>query len=73
MTIENNNPEGTDTITKVEIKKNSQTVETFEPNEMNFEAKWQDPNFKADEPTYYYIRIIQDNNEEAISSPIWIN
>ena len=22
---------------------------------------------------YYYVRIVQDDNEEAISSPIWVN
>ena len=57
----------------VEIKKNSQTVKTFEPKELNLEAMWQDPNFNASESCYYYVRLLQANNEEAISSPIWVN
>jgi hypothetical protein len=64
---------GTAPITTVEIKKNSQTVKTFEPNELDFKAKWQDVNFDTNNPCYYYVRVVQANKEEAISSPIWVN
>ena len=64
---------GTAEITRVEIKKNAQIVLTAEPNKRHVELSWTDPEFDRDETAFYYVRIVQDNNEEAISSPIWVN
>jgi uncharacterized protein DUF3604 len=64
---------GTAPITRVEIKKNSQIVHTVQPGETAVKLQWQDPEFKPGETSYYYVRIVQENNEEAISSPIWVN
>ncbi|MHC4445865.1 MAG: DUF3604 domain-containing protein [Planctomycetota bacterium] len=64
---------GTDIITKIEIKKDSQIVHTVEPKIVNANLTWKDPNFDPQKECYYYARIVQANNEEAISSPIWVN
>ena len=64
---------GTAPITRVEIKRNSQIVHTVEPGETAVKLQWEDPEFKPGETSYYYVRIVQENNEEAISSPIWVN
>jgi len=64
---------GTADIARVEIKKNSSIVHVNRPDKRIIELNWRDPDFDSSKATYYYIRIIQANNEEAISSPIWIN
>ncbi len=65
---------GTAPITRIEIKKNSDVVHTIDAaGQTAFDADWQDPAFNPDDPCYYYVRVLQANNEEAISSPIWVN
>lgn len=64
---------GTDAITRVEIKKDSELVHTIEPNTTTTEFIWTDPHFNPSQECYYYVRVVQTNNEEAISSPIWVN
>ena len=64
---------GTASITRVEIKKNSLVVSTHEPGDTAVRLQWRDPAFEPDRPCYYYVRIVQANGEEAISSPIWVN
>ena len=60
-------------IEEVEIRKNSKTVHVHEPNKTTVSLEWRDPDFRMDETCYYYVRILQIDNEEAISSPIWVN
>ena len=62
----------TDT-TGIEIKKNSSIVHVVRPKKRIFELNWREPDFDSNKTCYYYIRIVQSNNEEAISSPIWVN
>jgi hypothetical protein len=64
---------GTDTIRKVEIKKNNQIVKEFLPGAMDYNLRWIDKDFKENESCFYYVRVVQENNEEAISSPVWVN
>jgi hypothetical protein len=64
---------GTADITRVEVKKNGEIVFTAEPNRRLFELSWKDEEFDENQTSFYYVRIVQANNEEAISSPIWIN
>jgi hypothetical protein len=64
---------GTAPIAVVQIKKNSESVQSFKPNAAEFETTWTDPDFDPKKETYYYVRLIQEDNEEAISSPIWVN
>ena len=64
---------GTDMIKKVEIKKNNKVVKTFSPDAMEFTINWKDEDFEESQGCFYYIRIEQENQEEAISSPVWVN
>lgn len=65
---------GTANIARVEVHKNGKTVWATTPNAPEVQLEWSDPDFKADEPgVYYYVRVVQTDREEAISSPIWVN
>ena len=64
---------GTSPIAAVQIKKNSRIVHTIHPGKTAVSLRWQDPDFQADRSCYYYVRIEQEDDEEAISSPIWVN
>ncbi|NQT14992.1 MAG: DUF3604 domain-containing protein, partial [Planctomycetes bacterium] len=64
---------GTAPITRVEIKKESRTVATFAPGQAAVSVQWSDDDFTPGQSTYYYVRVVQSNNEEAISSPVWLN
>jgi hypothetical protein len=64
---------GTDIIRKVEIQKNNQVVKEFSPGAMDYDLSWTDMDFGENESCFYYVRVEQENNEEAISSPVWIN
>jgi hypothetical protein len=64
---------GTAPILRIEIKKNSKTIHVAEPGTVSSELVWRDADFQADKTSYYYVRIVQANDEEAISSPIWVN
>ncbi|NIP24777.1 MAG: DUF3604 domain-containing protein [Phycisphaerae bacterium] len=64
---------GTADITRVVINKNGEMVFTAEPNKRYFELSWRDKDFDKSQTSFYYVRIFQANNEEAISSPIWTN
>jgi len=64
---------GTAPITLVEVKKDSKVVATFTPNGTSVDLRWRDSEFHPDASCYYYVRVLQKNNEEAISSPVWVN
>ena len=63
---------GTATIRRVEIKKNCAVVHTIEPNSSTVELDWKDPDFENGRECYYYVRVVQENDEETICSPVWI-
>ena len=64
---------GTDTIRKVEIKKNNQIVKEFLPGTLTYNVRWTDENHMENESCFYYVRVLQENKEEAVSSPVWVN
>ena len=64
---------GTAHITRIEIKKDSKVVATFTPGQTAVDLRWRDEDFQPDRSCYYYVRLLQENNEEAISSPVWVN
>ena len=68
------NAEGTAAITRVEFKKDGVTLHVMKPNHATLKnITWKDPIFKPGEAAHYYVRIVQENGEEAISSPVWVN
>jgi len=68
------NATGTAAINRVEFKKNGVVLHVVNPNYPTLkDLIWKDPIFKPGETAHYYVRIVQDNGEEAISSPVWVN
>ena len=64
---------GTAPIVALQIKKDSQVVHEIRPRNCSVRFEWRDSDFDPDSSCYYYVRVLQDNGEEAISSPIWVN
>lgn len=64
---------GTDVIERIEIKKNSEVIHTKKPGKIEVEFEWEDSDFNSDDTAYYYVRVVQKDKEEAVSSPIWVN
>jgi hypothetical protein len=64
---------GTAPIARLEIQRDGRTVHQIEPGSAGVSLRWRDADFRADGTHYYYVRVIQKDNEEAISSPIWLN
>jgi hypothetical protein len=64
---------GTAPVGLIQIKKNSETVHSFEPNSTQVEWTWTDSDFDSSVPGYYYVRVLQTNSEEAITSPVWVD
>jgi hypothetical protein len=64
---------GTARIRLVQIKKNSEVAATWTPGNRRAQVRWTDNGFQSGETSYYYVRVVQEDNEEAISSPVWVN
>ncbi len=63
---------GTARIKRVEILRDAQVVASFLYNKERVELSWTDPAPKrVGETTAYWVRVVQNNSEEAVSSPIW--
>ncbi|MGF1582494.1 MAG: hypothetical protein ACFCD0_24485 [Gemmataceae bacterium] len=62
---------GTDKLQKVDVMKDSTPVKTFRPKGTKFEGEWTDPRGTGN-THYYYVRVVQENDEVAWSSPMWI-
>lgn len=64
---------GTAPILRVEIKKDSRVVHVHVGDAPDGHLEWRDAEFDPGTSGYYYVRVVQTNGEEAISSPIWVN
>ncbi len=64
---------GTAPIERIEIKKNGEIAVTIQPQQPAVEHRWRDERFQPGECCYYYVRVLQSDGEEAISSPVWMN
>ena len=64
---------GTEPIERIEIKRDCAIVHIHEPDGELARFTWSDPDFDAGQPCFYYVRIVQTDGEEAISSPVWVN
>lgn len=67
--------EGTEPIKKIEIYKNGKIVHTTNGTKVSASLTWIDRTLlKRNGRAVYWARVIQENNEEAIASPIiWFN
>src|SRR5262249_23682468 len=62
---------GTKPLARVEILRDSQVVEAFQPGAAEFRRAWTDPKPEAG-THYYYVRVTQQDDELAWTSPMWI-
>ena len=61
---------GTKTV-KVELLKNNQVIQTWEPGSDACDVTWADNDRSASD--YYYVRVTQPDEHMAWSSPIWVD
>jgi hypothetical protein len=62
---------GTASIAKIDVLRDSEVVATLKPQGFGFQTQWTDA--KAQPGThYYYIRVLQSDNEIAWGTPIWV-
>ena len=61
-------------IKKIEILRNSKVIKVIEPkgNPFDYKGDFSDESSDFQEVTYYYLRVTQDNNHIAWSSPVWL-
>ncbi|MFN4260581.1 MAG: hypothetical protein ACK4RK_14900 [Gemmataceae bacterium] len=62
---------GTAPLDQVVILRDSETVQTIRPEGNVYQGTWTDPNPKAE--AYYYVRVLQKDDELGWSSPMWIH
>jgi hypothetical protein len=62
---------GTNKIAKIDILRDSEVVHTITPDGATYSGSWTDANPLAG-MHYYYIRVLQTDQEIAWASPIWI-
>jgi hypothetical protein len=62
---------GTAPLAKVEVLKDSEVVETFQPGKPEYSGKWTDPK-PGEGKHYYYVRVQQADGEIAWGSPMWV-
>lgn len=63
---------GTNKLAKVEILKDSKVVHTAKPDGREYKGTWTDPNPAAG-VHYYYVRVVQADDEIAWGSPLWFD
>jgi hypothetical protein len=64
---------GTSKIVQVEILRSGSLVHSVAPHRLEVRCSWTDTAFREDRPCYYVVRVVQDNGELAVASPIWVN
>jgi hypothetical protein len=63
---------GTAKLAKIDILRDSDVIATLEPEKNAYKTTWTDQKPAAG-THYYYIRVMQGDDEIAWSSPMWIN
>lgn len=63
---------GTNKLAKVEILRDGEVIETVKPQGAEYVGKWTDPRPLAGSH-YYYVRVLQVDEEIAWGSPLWID
>ena len=62
---------GTDRLKLVEVIKNNQSLKKYSWADPSFSASFIDKS-ESSSDDYYYLRVVQQDNHMAWSSPIWI-
>ncbi|MFQ6133088.1 MAG: hypothetical protein ACE5R4_13690, partial [Armatimonadota bacterium] len=63
---------GTNELRRVDIIKNNQFIYDFDPEGKNVVFTHEDNDIEPG-TSYYYVRVVQDDEQVAWSSPIWVN
>jgi hypothetical protein len=63
---------GTAPLARIDILKDSNVVDTIRPSKAEYKGSWVDPKPTAG-THYYYVRVLQEDEELAWSSPMWIH
>jgi hypothetical protein len=63
---------GTKPLARIDILKDSEVVETIKPGTQEYKGTWTDPK-PALGVHYYYVRVLQVDDELAWASPLWID
>ena len=64
---------GTGPIQRIEIIKDFHHVYSTEPGKPRVEFTWTDEDGVNRGPSWYYVRVLQDDGELAWGSPMWVN
>ena len=65
------NVHGTNSIAKIDMLRDSEVIATLNPKGPALDTQWTDPSPQQGNH-YYYIRVLQTDNEIAWGSPIWV-
>jgi hypothetical protein len=63
---------GTAPIERIDILRDSKVVDRLAPGKVEYKGTWTDPKPSAG-THYYYVRVVQADEELAWSSPLWID
>ena len=63
---------GTKPLTKIEVLKDSEVVQTFQPGRAEYQGRWTDPK-PAKGVHWYYVRVQQEDGALAWASPLYID
>jgi hypothetical protein len=63
---------GTGPLARVEVLRDSEVVEAFQPGRQEYHGTWTDPKPEAG-VHYYYVRALQTDGQMAWASPMWID
>jgi hypothetical protein len=63
---------GTGSIKSIEVLRNGDTSQEWHPSVADISVSTRLPIPDQDQVDYYQVRVVQENNEVAVTSPIWI-
>ncbi|MEM6497155.1 MAG: DUF3604 domain-containing protein [Pseudomonadota bacterium] len=64
--------DGTTDIKTIQVLNDGKVVHEVSPSSISAQVSWTEAQqARPGKTTAYWVRVIQDNNEEAVSSPIW--
>ncbi len=64
---------GTAAIERVDVTKDTRVVHSVAGSGESLKFRWTDPDFKPGDSAFYFVRALQADGEEAVSSPVWIS